>query len=120
MIAALVFTVASLHLNDSREYQQINPGIGVEWAIDDVTRAGVGAYRNSSSRLSMYGTVSRQKDMGRFSVGLELGAVTGYKWPVLPLVFPFATVAIGRWQIKANVLPTTKPIVGFQVKRVFQ
>lgn len=117
MIAALVFTVASLHLNDSRDYQQFNPGVGVEWVADEITRAGVGAYRNSSARLSVYGTVSRELDMGRFGVGLEVGAVTGYKWPVLPLVFPFARVSVGDWQVKVNVLPTTRPIIGFQVRK---
>lgn len=116
MIAALVFTVASLHLNDSRRYNQVNPGFGVEWELDDRTRAGMGAYLNSSARLSVYGSVNREVTFGRFGVGLEVGAVTGYEWPVLPLVFPFGTVRLGRWQIKANVLPTNRPIVGLQVR----
>lgn len=117
MIAAIVFTVASLHLNDSRSYEQFNPGVGVEWTVDETTRAGVGAYRNSSGRLSVYGSVNREMDFGRFGVGLEVGGVTGYKWPVLPLVFPFVRVAAGRWQLKVNVLPTNRPIIAVQVRR---
>lgn len=117
MIAALVFTVASLHMNDSRDYQQFNPGFGVEWAVDEITRFGLGAYRNSSARLSVYGTVNREMNFGRVGVGLEVGGVTGYKWPVLPLAFPFVRVSFGRWEIKANVLPTKRPILGVQVRK---
>lgn len=117
MIAALVFTVASLHLNDRREYEQFNPGVGVEWVLDDVTRVGTGAYRNSSGRLSVYGTVNREMDLGRFGIGVEVGGVTGYKWPVLPLAFPFVRVSFGAWQVKVNVLPTTRPIIGVQVRK---
>lgn len=112
-----MFTVASLHLNDSRDYQQFNPGIGVEWAVDEITRVGTGAYRNSSGRLSVYGTAKREMGMGRFGVGLEVGAVTGYKWPVLPLAFPFVRVSAGQWQVKVNVLPTKRPIIGVQVRK---
>ena len=118
MIAALVFTVASLHMNDRRHYEQMNPGVGVEWAVDEIARAGTGAYRNSSGRLSVYGTVNREMDFGRFGVGLEVGAVTGYKWPVLPLAFPFVRASFGSWQVKVNVLPTKRPIIGVQVRKV--
>lgn len=115
MIAAVVFTVASLHFNDSRHYEQFNPGIGVEWAVEPV-RVSAGAYRNSSARLSVYGSVSREWGGDRFGAGVEVGAVTGYKVPVLPLVFPFARVSAGQWDLKVNVLPTARPILGCQVR----
>lgn len=118
MIAALVFTVASLHVNDSREYQQVNPGLGVEWGL--TTHLSAGVYLNSSKRLSVYGTWSREhRFTRRFAAGVELGGVTGYKWPVLPLAFPYARVRIGGdWVLKVNVLPTTRPIIGFQLLRL--
>lgn len=113
MLTAVVFTLASLHLNDSRHYNQINPGVGVEWR----SGLGVGAYLNSSARLSVYSTFSREKALGsRVAVGFEAGGVTGYKPVVLPLVFPFVRVTRGAWSLKVNVLPTKRPIVGFQVR----
>lgn len=118
MFAALVFTVASLHLNDGRDYNQVNPGLGVEWGL--TTHIGVGAYANSSRRLSVYSTWSREyRFTQRFSAGVELGGVTGYQWPVLPLAFPYARVRVGGdWVLKVSVLPTPRPIVGFQVLRL--
>lgn len=112
MIAALVFTLASLHLNDSRHYNQINPGVGIEWRA-----VGAGAYLNSSARLSVYGTFHKEKALGqRLAVGVEAGGVTGYKPAVLPLVFPYVRVTRGAWSLKVNVLPTRRPIVGFQLR----
>lgn len=108
MFAALVFTIASLHLNDSRHYNQFNPGIGLA-----TNRYEVGAYLNSSARLSVYGTVGWETNPARrIGVGFTLGAVTGYSVPVLPLAFPF--VRIGP--VRINVLPTKRPIIGFQLR----
>lgn len=108
-----MFTVASLHLNDGRHYNQINPGVGVEWT----NGVGAGAYLNSSARLSIYATYRVEKVFGRYVIGVEAGGVTGYQWPVLPLVFPYVRVGAGTWFLKVNVLPSKRPILGFQVWR---
>lgn len=114
MLAALVFTIASLHLNDSREYNQINPGIGVERSIG-AGHVGMGGYINSSGRLSVYGVVGAEKKLGKVALGVEGGVVTGYKVPVLPLAFPY--IRLGP--IKLNVLPSRRPILGFQLRLRF-
>ncbi len=112
MLAALVFTLASFHLNDSRHYNQINPGVGIEW-VNGATHYGGGVYLNSSARLSVYGVVGWETNPARrIGVGVEVGAVTGYSVPVLPLAFPFVRMG----PVKVNVLPTRRPIIGIQLR----
>lgn len=115
-LATIVFTIASLHINDSRHYNQINPGVGVEWAIDDASHVGAGAYLNSSGRWSIYGSLGRAWTRHRYGVGAELGLVTGYRYPVIPLAFPYITFSSGRFAVKINVLPIRRPIIGVQLR----
>jgi hypothetical protein len=111
-VLAVLVTLASLHLNDSRRYNQINPGLGIERFIGS-THVGAGAYVNSSARLSVYGVVGWETNPARrIGVGLEVGAVTGYSIPVLPLAFPYVRVG----PLKVNVLPSRRPILGFQLR----
>lgn len=115
-LAAIVFTLASLHLNDSRDYQGINPGVGLEWCCAAGNYLAGGAYLNSSARLSVYGTVGRRFFGPRVGIGFDFGGVTGYRVPVLPLVFPYVYVTRGAWSLKVDVLPIRRPILGFQLR----
>lgn len=115
-LAAIVFTLASLHLNDSRDYQEINPGVGLEWCCAAGNYLAGGTYVNSSARLSVYGAVGRRFFGPRIGIGVDVGGVTGYRVPVLPLVFPYVYVSRGAWSLKVDVLPIRRPILGFQLR----
>lgn len=117
--AALVFTVASLHVNDSRHYNQINPGLGSEWCCAFSYYVSGGAYVNSSARLSVYATVGKRFLGPRVGVGFHVGGVTGYRYSVLPLAFPYVYVRVGRVDVQVNVLPIRRPVLGFQLRLAY-
>ena len=75
-------TVASHHF-PNHNYNQTNPGVGVECDVDSTFLYGIGEYQNSFYHRSYYGMVGytpyHYKNIG---LGVFGGAVSGYKSPV--------------------------------------
>lgn len=80
----LTFNLASYHLNASRDFNEINPGIGIGVTFPDDILGGelgfeVGQYRNSLDSNSYYATGSYDWQIAEFSqdVTLRMGGFAG-------------------------------------------
>ncbi len=92
-----------------------NPGASLERRIGSWHVAG-GYYYNSSWRHTVYAVAGREKWFAdRVSVGVEAGAATGYTRGVIPAGVLFARVGSRALHVKVNVIPFSRPSVGFQV-----
>lgn len=105
---ALLLTLFSHHFLERREFNETNPGAGIEYRLNRNTFVGGGAYFNSNRKWSTYSTLRWQWKC----VGLEFGGATGYRYPIIPLAFAYVMVG----PVKVNVLPSKRPIVGVQVR----
>ncbi len=70
-----------------------NPGLGLEWQMDNRRFITAGMYRNSQSTQSRYAAYGwRPYDNGTFSSGIITGVVDGYQWRdggVIPMIAPY-------------------------------
>lgn len=107
--AVLVLTLMSHHFRYERDFNERNPGVGIELPISGRPgyHVGVGGYDNSQSRLSIYALAGRGWTWG----GVDVGAVTGYQYAVLPIVAPYLKLG----PVKVSVLPTPRPVLGVQL-----
>lgn len=112
----LVIILASLHLGYTTPQNGINPGVGVETHVAAHTYTETGIYDNSSNRASVYELIRWEDGPSRVHLGVAAGMVTGYQWPVLPLVFPYTRIGLtDRVSVEIDVLPVSRPIVGMQL-----
>ena len=135
----LIITAASYHIGsreyidkdtgESRGFNEVNPGIGVERSITENVSLAAGVYHNSYRETSVYGLVSLQSDplteTGKITVGIDAGVVSGYEGYIddrlivgdtgfAVMVSPFISVEISDsnddllpkgTDIKANLIP---------------
>lgn len=105
--AALVPTLAQadtvgIHLgtyHDKPGFQSINPGL--YYKTDD--QWVVGGYYNSMSKMSFYGGYVFEH--GPFA--LVAGGVTGYKYPLVPMLVP----SIQYFGVRASFVPAIKGLI---------
>ncbi len=102
-----VANLASKHVGADKQLNEVNPGLGVEYAQSENVTYMTGAYRNSHNRRSWYAfgayTPVQYKD---FSFGIAAGAATGYTRGRDSKVLPVAAGLI-RWRgenVGVNVL----------------
>ncbi len=112
----LVATLASHHFNDARHFQEWNPGAGIGMVVDRQWTVEAGGYRNSTNHPTWYAAVGLEHRWAWLGVGGELGLVTGYRWPVMPIAFPYAVLILRRVDVKVDVLPMRSTILGVQVR----
>lgn len=87
----------------SGDYCETNPGLGLRADSGPWSGWSAGAYRNSLCRTSVYLAKEWQWQVaGPLHVGVIAGAVTGYRYPVVPAVLPELVVRFGR--VEAAVL----------------
>lgn len=121
----LVATLGSHHFSDVK-YNQHNYGVGFETAtkLKDVSVIG-GAYRNSFYATTAYAGVSWMPlAAGPARFGLSAGVGTGYGPPVIPIVFPEASIEKGKVGANIYYLPRSGgadncAVLGFQAKFKF-
>ncbi len=76
-------SVASYHTDRSKDYNESNPGIGLEVSKGNHA-AGLGTYENSYYQQTVYLTYSyRPMHLGKVSVGGFVGLATGYESPFI-------------------------------------
>lgn len=91
---AMVVNIGSHHWINEDQNEQ-NPGFGIE-----SERWAAGYYLNSTERHSVYAGRLFQRDIGRVTIGVLVGGVTGYDhlpWaadfgPVTPAAVPFVMI----------------------------
>jgi len=125
--------VASYHVHPYREFDEFNPGIGLECARTPHWAAAFGYYRNSLDRPSFYGGAIYTPgivDWGAVKLGLMGGIISGYNYgrygigtnhETGPVLAPTVITTLGRFAanfilippIPSDHLPFT---VGLQVK----
>lgn len=114
----VLISVASKHYNLG-EYgwaNPMNPGVSVE-KQKATWHMAAGGYYNSSRKLTVYGTVGREKQIAaRLSYGYEVGFATGYTRGVVPMGAIFARVGSrSGTHVKINLIPSHRPALAVQV-----
>lgn len=118
----------SYHQGHPNDHCEINPGIGVEYAVvSDVFIVGVGVYRNSECERTKYiRGRSYLLHFGRVSLGIMYALVQGYaadgRWQVLP---PLPSVRLGvtrNTSVNTFIVPPLPGhhyVFGFEVEHSF-
>lgn len=120
----------SYHLERASEFNQNNPGMGVEWPIQAPwsydTRLALGGFKNSESARSLYAGAfifPFSSASGQFKAGALLGMIDGYKGANNGGFFPLAvpTIAYEADHFGANLflippVSTIPPTLALQFK----
>ena len=106
---ALQLNIASYHPGSSRDYNEFNRGIGVEYHLDNFFLTG-GYFWNSLYRDSFYLGVGKEITFGSvdwFGLGVIAGALTGYRdgQEPLPAAVPYFFFTHERYTFKVHYLP---------------
>ena len=123
----------SYHLERASEFNQNNPGMGVEWPIQAPwsydTRLALGGFKNSESARSLYAGAfifPFSGASGQFKAGALLGMIDGYKGANNGGFFPLAvpTIAYEAEHFGANLflippVSTIPPTLALQFKLRF-
>lgn len=99
--------LVSAHSNQSQAWREFNPGVYLRWS----NGATVGTYLNSVNRQSFYlGWTGDWPVARRASLGLTLGAISGYSRPVQPLVVPSLRVGVTeRASVRTAIVINPRP-----------
>ena len=115
----------SAHFDTEKGLRNANPGLGVEYELDDKWRVTAGQFINSDTANSSYlGAYYQPLRVGDFKVGVVGGAFNGYPkafnggW--FPAVLPVASWESGRVGLNVTLVPHLKDrlygAVSFQLK----
>jgi hypothetical protein len=127
------FMIGSQHIHPDREFDDFNPGAGIECSIAKNWAAAFGYFRNSLDRPSFYGGALYTPDYahwGWFRLGAMGGIITGYNYGQIglgagnrtgPVVAPVAVTRFGRFGANFILIPPIREdhlpfTVGLQVK----
>ena len=106
---AVQLNLASYHPNSSKDYNEFNRGIGVEYHLEEFFLAG-GYFWNSLYRDTFYAGVGKEftfGDVNWIGVGAIGGAITGYRdgQEPLPAVVPYLFLTKDKFTFKIHYLP---------------
>jgi hypothetical protein len=119
----------SYHFKRDEGLEDFNPGLGVEWPLDDTFSLTAGAFHNSDRKTSGYlGIYMMPLRWGPAKFGVVAGVFTGYPQYFGGAAFPalLPTVAIeGRhWGLNIALIPEIKDqlhgAISFQLKYRFE
>ena len=102
----------SYHFNRAANYNEINPGLGIEHQFNARHSLSAGAYRNSERRntiYALYGYTPLQ--IGPVKFGVLAGLANGYSannGNVFPVVLPIAMIERGRFGVNFTVIPSIR------------
>lgn len=121
----LQLNVASYHPNedDDEDYNEFNPGVGLEYHMDGYYLAG-GFFENSIDKFSTYWGVGHERTIGAdwFGLGALGGIVTGYDSGVSPrlAIVPYILLKNGRTSLKTYYVPSVGDVdsdaIGFALR----
>ena len=126
----ITVSLASYHFkerdSEKGSYEQTNPGLGLEYLINDRWRLGAGTYRSSIRTDASYvGAIYIPSYLRStyWRLGLAVGVVSGYETNLSPLIVP--TLMVEGKRVGMNILfvpPVQKTNgggLGFQIKLKF-
>ena len=119
----------SAHFDSNKGLRNANPGIGVEYRIDNTWSATAGRFRNSNNVNSSYvGTYYQPWTYADVKLGVVAGAFNGYPnaynggW--FPAIIPTASFERRHWGLNVALVPPLKDrlygAVSLQLKYRFQ
>lgn len=120
--------VGSQHLSNASQYNQSNPGLGLEWPVQvkgwPDTRGAIGFFKNSENARSVYvgGLVFPwHYREGQVKLGALVGVIDGYKRAnnggFFPLLVPTVAFESGRWGANVFLVP---PVAGIPATLALQ
>jgi hypothetical protein len=105
----VVVHVASYHLDrdKNQEFNEFNPGIGLLFRVPGHGFfAAAGIYENSLYRPSAYAGVGKDFPIaGPMAFRLTGALVTGYSYPVIPVILPELTFRAGGYGLAIGYVP---------------
>jgi hypothetical protein len=115
----------TLHLDNDKGLSSANPGLGIEWTLNETYSLTAGGFKNSdhqhSNYLGMYVMPWRWES---FKLGAVLGTFDGYPranqggW--FPALVPMVSFEGERWGLNTAIIPTVKDKlyggISFQLK----
>jgi len=115
----------SLHFDRHADLEDVNPGLGVEWPLNDSWSLTGGIFRNSNRERSHYvGAYWMPLEFWGVRFGAAMGAFDGYPnyrdggW--FPAVIPTAAIEGRHWGLNVAILPELKDrlygAITFQLK----
>lgn len=120
----VVLSVGSYHLDRSEEYREINPGLGLEFGMNDRWSLVAGVYNNSFGRASEYAGATYMPWQWRAArFGTVMGLVTGYESRPVPVVLPALSIEGTDFGVNVVVSPKhgdSPGGLGFQLKWRFR
>ena len=115
----------SAHFDTDKGLRNANPGLGLEYRLNDAWSATAGRFTNSDSATSSYiGAYYQPWTVAGVKLGAVAGAFNGYPkafnggW--FPALLPVATWEQGQWGLNVALVPPLKDrlygAVSFQLK----
>lgn len=99
--------VASYHLGRGQDFNEVNPGLGMHFHVPGRRFfAAAGAFDNSLSRVSAYAGVGRDFQIaGPVAFRLTGALVTGYRYPVVPVILPEMIITAREYGLAIGYMP---------------
>lgn len=131
---SIVFSTVSRHFGDhdflengrQRPFNEFNPGIGLEYRLNEHFHLEAGAYKNSLYRTSAYAGIGVETSGSKFiGAGAQAGLLTGYKTKSPFAGMPYIRVGPRDSDVnfKVNIVPPieglTPGTVGVQMRVKF-
>ena len=113
------------HFDHDKGLRNANPGLGIEWALNDTYALTAGGFKNSDNQHSNYlGLYVMPWRLGSFKLGAVVGTFDGYPranqggW--FPALIPIVSMEGKRWGLNTAIIPTVKDKlyggISFQLK----
>jgi len=113
------------HFDHDKGLRNANPGLGLDWALNDTYALTAGGFKNSDNQHSNYlGLYVMPWKWQMFKAGAVVGAFDGYPranqggW--FPALIPMVSVEGERWGLNTAIIPTVKDKlyggISFQLK----
>jgi hypothetical protein len=116
----------SHHFDRSKNFNENNFGIGIEYELNEDVAFAVGRYKNSIRNTSHYAAIAYTPlHLGNFSLGVAAGTVDGYYFNnggFIPMAMPMASYETKHFGVNAMFVPKMKDIssvVALQFKERF-
>ena len=119
----------SAHFETDKGLRNANPGLGLEYRLNEDWSATAGRFTNSDNASSNYiGAYYQPLTLAGVKLGVVAGAFDGYpkafKGGWFPAVIPTASLERGHWGLNMALVPPLKDrlygAVSFQLKFRFQ
>jgi len=115
----------TLHLDHDKGLRSANPGLGIEWTLNETYSLTAGGFKNSDHQHSNYlGMYVMPWKWHMFKLGAVVGIFDGYpnanQGGLFPALIPMVSIEGKRWGLNTAVIPSVQDSlyggISFQVK----